>query len=291
MYKRQLEGPRHLLQLDDPATLPPKRRLRPLLVVVPDTSILRTTLALPRASRQDLPHAIDLFLREKTPFAPAEVLVHADEQARPAGDEPSRYLLRILPRAVLDRAGARWGIPLRRIGHVVTASAPAADFAPALFPLRRYTRWLAALPIALVVLSLTALAAEDLAGLRQRVGGLEAALDDATVSAKSLAAEAESRRQASAGRDTVGAAIAGIWSSFGTLEAIRHALPAGVHVTAIELRGAETKLAVGAPNVLAVMQALAAPPAHWRASVEGAITAAPQGDELGTIVLRAGDAP
>lgn len=284
-----LQGPHATMRLDLEAP-PAIAKPGPIDMVVPADLLLRTRLSLPRSSRSDLPHAVNLFLSEKTPFTPAEVLVDAEEQEAAAGDEQADYVIRILPRVLLDRAVARWGRRLRRIGNISVQEPSgeiiATDFSLALFPRRRYSRWSVAIPIAILLGAFTLYAARDLAARQAQIATLEIEVQTATATAKSLANDLHAREKASSGNDAVLAAISSAPSAFATLEAIRHALPAQTHVTAIELQGTKTRLAIRSANVLADMQTIATAKSHWQGAIEGAITTSPQGGgEIGTIVL------
>lgn len=291
-----LQGRRAASRLDSEAR-PAASWLGPIDVMVPADLVLRTRLSVPRSSRNDLPYAVNLFLGEKTPFAPAEVLIDAEEQTATAGDEQSEYVIRILPRALLDRAMTRWKMRLGRIGKISVLEPSGetvdTDFELALFPKRRYSRWGVAIPIAILLGAVSLYAVRDLTARQAQVAALETEVQTVTASAKSLANDLQAREKASSGNDAVLAAVTSTPSAFATLETIRHALPEQTHVTGIELQGAKTRLAIRSANVLADMQTIASANSTWQAAIEGAITNSPQGDgEIGTIVLQsAGEAP
>ena len=285
-----LQGKRATARLDLEAW-PTIAKRGPIDVIVPTDLLLRTRLSIPRSSRNDLPYAVNLFLGEKTPFAPTEVLVDAEEQDATAGDEQSEYIIRILPRVLLDRAMTRWGTRLGRIGKISvlepSGEITATDFESALFPNRRYSRWGAAIPIAILLGGIGLYAAADLNARQTQVTALETEVQSATATAKALANDLQAREKASSGNDAVLAAVGSVPSAFATLEAIRHVLPEQTHVTGVELQGAKARLAIRSANVLGDMQKIATANSTWQAAIEGAITASPQGDgEIGTIVLQ-----
>ncbi len=282
-----LEGARPTARIDD---VEAPARFGSIDVVVPADLVLRTHLSLPKANGKDLPHAIDLLLRERTPFEASEVIVDAEEQEPQEGSEQADYVVRILPFALLERARARWGVRLAKIGAISVLEPSGdrieTDFALALSPTRLYTRWIAVLPLALLLGAFVLFAIRDLSDRQLQVSSLGTAIQSAAITAKSLSDELEARGKASSGTKAVIALVESTPSAFATLEALRHALPAPTHITEMELQAGETRLSVRSTNVLADMQKIGSAQAQWQATIQGAITASPQGDgEIGTIVL------
>lgn len=285
--RRLIQGPAERVVLADAPKGRRQRPFQPIDVVVNSDLVLRRRIIVPMKARKEVSHAINLFIQTETPFAPGEVLVHALEDAVRPSDHQVAYAVRLLPRKALQQALTAHKVEKRRIERVIVADAVEVDFAPALFPARRYTRWLPALPAVLIVASLVLLGADELSLRSQRVVELETEVAQTLGRVKALTADMEAMRQQASGTAAVLALLSETPSAFSALELVRQLLPTTSELLRVEIRGSETRLAVRSSNALADVQRLSGVPATWASSIEGAITADPtSGLEMATILLR-----
>ncbi len=266
------------------------RRYRPLQrvdVLVPADMVLRRRIVVPAKARKEIGHAVELFIRTETPFSPEDVLAHAREEAARPADQQVAYAVRLLPRATLRQALATRKLHVRQVDRVVLDGVADVDFAPALFPARRFLRWLPAIPIVVILTAVAWHGLGDLSQRQSRIAELEDRVAATLVRVKALTGDIEAARQQASGTLAVLKLLSDTPSAVATLEAIRRSLPAGTEVLRLDLRGSEVRLAVRSPNALADAQALSVAPAPWAGSIEGPITADPGSSlEMATILLR-----
>jgi hypothetical protein len=284
-------GPVATLWLDGAAPFARLGYLRPFDLVLGDDVVLKRRLSLPRMARADLPHAVELFIREETPFEPREVLIEAEERPAAPGDEQLTYLLRMLPVAQLEQGLRRLRLRRGRVRKVLledgSGQLSETQFARALLPHRRVKAWLTVIPIVIFATAMISAASQDLRSRQNQLSELEMEVETATATGKTLNAELDVREKATAGEEAAIALIVSTPSAFAMLEAIRHLLPNPTEVTRLELHSGELRIAVLSSNVLVDAQSLSRSSLHWSGAVEGAITADPQGKgELATILFR-----
>lgn len=198
---RWVRGPVERVVLANAPTRRKAGSLQRVDVVVGADLVLQRRVVVPPDARKDVTHAIELFIQTETPFSPQDVLVHALEDANRPSDHQISYTLRLLPRAPLGQALVRHKLGNRHIHRILVdgAAADGVDFAPALFPARRYSRWLPALPVALTLISLTVLGAGELSQRSSLVAELEAEVGDVARRVKLVAADVDTRRQQQSG--------------------------------------------------------------------------------------------
>lgn len=282
-----LRGPIETVAIAQPPSGKRRRSLKPVDVAVSSDIVLRRRIVVPAKARKDVAHAIDLFIRTETPFAPGDVLVHAlEELARPS-DQQVGYTVRLLPKTALLQGLKAHNLRPRQIARIVLDGTPEVDFAEALFPARRLLRWLPAVPVALTLTALGLLGLSELSQRQLRLAELESEIGLTLGRLRIVTTEMDTARQQVSGTAAVATLLDATPSAFLTLEAIRRTLPAETELLRIELRGAETRLAIRSPNALADAQRFAGEEPKWSSSIEGPITADPaSGLELATILLR-----
>lgn len=256
-------------------------------VVVNADSVLRRRIVVPAKARQEIAHAIDLFIRTETPFAPADVLVHASEDVVRPSDQQVGYTVRLLPKAELLRGLSQHKLRPGQVARILLDGVPDIDFATALFPARRFSRWLPLVPVALTFAALGVLAMNELSGRQLQLAELETEIASTLLRIRTVTAEMDAARQQVSGIGAVLRLLNETPSAFLTLEAIRRLLPNETEVVRVDMRGTETRLAIRSPNALADAQRLADAGANWSSSIEGPITADPSSNlEQATILLR-----
>lgn len=281
-----LRGPIETVHLAQAPTGKRRRSFEQVDVAVGPDLVLRRRIVVPVKARKDVAHAIDLFIRTETPFAPGDVLVHAlEELARPS-DQQVGYTVRLLPRTALLRGLKAHDLRPRQVARIVLDGAPEVDFAQALFPARRVLRWLPIVPVVLTLTALGLLGLSELSARQLQLSGLESEIALTLGRVRSVTAEMDAARQQVSGTAAVQKLLETTPSAFLTLEAIRRSLPTETELLRIDLRGAETRLAIRSPNALADAQRFAGQGANWSSSIEGPITADPtSGLEMATILL------
>lgn len=254
--------------------------LRPVDLSIAPEATLAMRLVIPTEGRHELPYAVELAIRQDTPFEPDELVVQAVEVERGGGSET--YLVHAVPRRLI--ADARKALGHRRLGRVTAVASRGPDLATALFPLRRLSASLAWLPLAVIVGvgvigSYGVLVEQD-----RRVAALEAQTASVLTELRQVSAELETVEAQAAGGTFVAAAIAAQPPASMLLERARRQLGAAVEVTQVEVRNGELRLSLRTPDALADMARFSE--AGWVAAIEGAITADPSASrELATLRL------
>lgn len=280
-------GPVETILIEQTPTGKRRRSRKPIDVVVSPDIVLRRRIVVPAKARKDVAHAIDLFIRTETPFAPGDVLVHALEEPVRPSDQQVGYTVRLLPRATLLAGLETHGLRLRQVVRIGLHGMPEVDFADAMFPRRRLTRWLPAIPVLLALVGLGLLGLGELSQRQSQLAGLETEMGETLGRIRAITAEMDAARQQLSGTAAVRQQLAAAPSAFLTLEAIRQALPNHAEVLRVDLRGAEIRLAIRSPNALGDAQQLAGKGVDWSSSIEGPITADPTSNlEIATILLR-----
>ncbi len=257
-----------------------RRSFKQVDVIVGSDAVLRRRIVVPVQARKDVAHAIDLFIRTETPFAPGDVLAHALEEVARPSDQQVGFTVRLLPRATLLQGLAAHNLQPRQIAQIRLDGTPDVDFAPALFPARRLTRWLPIVPVALTLAALGLLGLSELSQRQLVLTELETEIALTLGRVRAMTTEMDAARQQVSGTAAVLKLLEGAPSAFLSLEAIRRALPNETEVLRIDMRGAETRLAIRSPNALADAQRLAG-------AIEGPITADPASSfEMATILVR-----
>ena len=258
--------------------------LRPVDLRVAPEAMLPMRLAIPTEGRHELPHAIALAIRQDTPFEPDELVVQAIEVERGGGSET--YAIHAVPRRLISEA--RRAVGHRRLGRIA-ATAGGPDLAGALFPLRRFSPWLAALPFLVIALVGMIGSYEVLAEQDRQVAELEARTTSVLNELRQVSAKLEALEAQAAAGNLITAAIAAELPALVLLERARQQLGEAAEVTQVELRDGELRLSLRTPDVLAEMARFA--DAGWVAAIEGAITADPVASrEIATLRLAPGKA-
>jgi general secretion pathway protein L len=285
--QRLIRGPISTIAIAEAPADNRRRSGQPVDVIVSSDIVLRRRIVVPAKARKEVAHAIGLFIQTETPFAPNEVLVHALEDVARPSDLQLAYTVRLLPRTVLLQGLTAHRLRTGRVGRILLDGMPDVDFAPALFPSRRLLRWLPAIPVALTLTALALLGLSDLSQRQLQITELESEIALTLGRVRVLTADIDAARQQQSGTGVVLKLLNETPSAFLTLESIRKFLPDGAEVLRIDLRGAETRLAIRSPNALADAQRLAGPETRWSSSIEGPITADPTSSlEMATILLR-----
>lgn len=285
--QRLIRGPIGAVAIAAAPTGNRRRPSQPVDVVVSYDVVLRRRIVVPAKARKEVTHAIGLFIQTETPFAPGEVLVHALEDTARPSDQQLAYSVRLLPRTALLQGLAAHKLHPRQVARIVLDGVPDVDFAPALFPSRRLLRWLPAIPVALTLTALALLGLGDLSQRQLQIAELESEVALTLGRVRALTTDIDAARQQVSGTGAVLKLLNETPSAFLTLEAIRKFLPTDTEVLRIDLRGAETRLAIRSPNALADAQRLARLETRWSSSIEGPINADPTSNlEMSTILLR-----
>lgn len=285
--QRLIRGPITTIAIAEAPTGKRRRSGQQVDVVVSSDIVLRRRIIVPAKARKDVAHAIGLFIQTETPFAPGDVLVHASEDMARPSDQQVAYTVRLLPRTALLHGLAAHNLRTRQVGRVLLDGVPEVDFARALFPARRLLQWLPAVPVALTLAALALLGLSDLSQRQLRIAELESEIALTLGRVKALTGDMDAARQEVSGAAAVLKLLNETPSAFLTLEAIRKFLPNDAEVLRIDLRGAETRLAIRSPNALADAQRLADPGTQWSSSIEGPITTDPASNlDMATILLR-----
>lgn len=293
-WRGLLRGP--VTEISLGRTAESRRRIspfRPVDLIVTLDLVLQRKMSVPKSSRQDISSAIELFLRHDTPFDPGEVGVHALELPSGPGAEQSAYMVRVLPRAVIDDAMRYFRIRRSQLRKVLIANASGTpdeiDLAPALFPRWRWAKWLVTIPIAVVISSICTLAFGNLAQLQTRVAELDQQVATQLAVVKSLGQQLDTLHRGSTGEAAAMDLVQGTPSSFEWFEQVRKRLPGTTEISRIEMHSGELRLSVRSPDVLADVQKLGAS-RLWSANLEGAITADPASKQDAATILLRGDA-
>ncbi|OEO31854.1 hypothetical protein VW23_014350 [Devosia insulae DS-56] len=285
--RRLFRGPVSTLALAETPAARQRRSRRQVDIVVHADTVLRRRIVVPLKARKEIAHAIDLFIRTETPFAPGDVLVHASEDPARPSDQQVSYTVRLLPNAALLQGLKAHKLRPGQVAGILLDGVPEIDFAPALFPARRLLRWLPLVPVVLTLAALGLLGLSELSQRQLQIAALESEIASTLTRVRAVTAEMDTARQQVSGTGAVLKLLNETPSAFLTLEAVRRLLPNETEVLRIDMRGAETRLAIRSPNALADAQRLGDEAANWSSSIEGPITADPSSSlELATILLR-----
>lgn len=255
-------------------------RLRPVSLTVAPDAMLPMRLVIPSEGRNELRHAVALAIRQDTPFEPDEVVALAVEAERGAGSET--YLVHAVPKRLIADAVGKVGH--LRLDRVSVASLHGPDLATAMFPWRRARPWLAALPLAVILVVMGLGAHGVLAEQQRQAAGLEIETAVALAQLRELSDELEGiEARATAGKQ-IAAKIGAAPVAFVLLDQARHLLSSSTEVAEVELRAGELRLSLRTADALADMALFVE--AGWSAAIEGAITADPMsGREIATLRL------
>lgn len=257
---------------------------RPVDLSVTPGAMLPMRLVIPTEGRHELSHAIALAIRQDTPFEPGELVMQAVEVDRGGGSET--YAICAVPRRLIEEA--RKSLGHRRLGRI-TATAGGPNLAAALFPLHRFSLWLAALPIIVIALVGFIGSCQVLAEQDHRVTELEAETSMVLAQLRQVSAELDALEADAAAGNLVTAALTADLPALVLLERARRQLGEAAEVTQAELRDGELWLSLRTPDVLAETALFA--DAGWGATIEGAITADPAASrEIATLRLSPRDA-
>jgi hypothetical protein len=265
-------GPRNLLSLSatDTEFRRPRRRFRPTDVVVAEDMILRKVLTIPVKARSDLRAAIELLLRSQTPFETREILVGAQARRKEEGLETFDVL--IVPRLAVADALRRHRV--RRIGRIGLdhPRGQAIDLTPALSPMRRWTRLLWLLPLAIGFAAFYTSLAVQAEANALRSAEVETLLGRGLAALKSASVELDGLKSQSARSELVLDSLRSTPSTVATLSTVRSVLDPNTEVVRIELREGVYRLAVKAVDALREAKRLAEAMPGWSIALDGAIT-------------------
>ena len=280
-----LTGPRVRVSL--PLTSLPGARFRPVEIVVPETSILTTTLRVPKAAIRDLSFAIDLMIQRDTPFEAAELLIHADEIASSGPDELA-FLVRMLPRSQFGGAATTWRLMERRLARLsLEATGPTStsvDFARLLHGRLNWRSWVPLVPLALCLGGGVHIWLSEMDMRTVRIAALQ---DKVEVTISQLAVVKRQRDETDASQKVVDAMLSLLDrpTTYEGLVALSAMLPADSEVSRIDVKDDELKFSLRSGDLLADIQSMNSS-GNWKVSLDGPLTTDPSsGAELASLAM------
>lgn len=159
----------------------------PLVILIPDTLVLRAPIQLPAAAAQHIERVIDHQLPQLTPFAREQVYV--SHQSQPGEPDTLRLELQLVPRALVDTALAQlhnWGLNCQTLRPLSMAQHPGYSLLPAPPASQRPLRQLNQLLLTSNLLLIIALTALPLWQKQQQIQTLETERDRLRASAQAV---------------------------------------------------------------------------------------------------------
>lgn len=159
----------------------------PLVILIPDSLVLRAPVQLPAVAAQHINRVIDHQLPQLTPFAPDQVYVA--HQRQPSDPETLRLELQLVPKALVDiplMQLRRWGLECQTLRPLSMAQRSGYSLLPPAPVSQRPLRQLNRLLLASNLLLLLALSALPLWQKQQQIHTLEAERNQLRASAEAV---------------------------------------------------------------------------------------------------------
>lgn len=267
-----------------------RKRWRPTDVIVSPGDVLKRRMPIPTEGRSELRHAIGLFVRSITPFAPEELLIHAIADRDHSDGDMLSYTIRMLPKDAVLAALKQQKLPRRGIRSITiddSLAGESVDFVEALVPSRRWRKWSPALPVVALLMIVSIVCAGRLSDLGAREALLEDQASQALVHVRALTDQRDKQRLAGSTQQATVQAFNDAQSAFLLFTDIRATLPADTELLRVELRQDGARLTVRTANALQVAKTFAAALPKRDASIDGGISADPSsGLENAVVLLR-----